>query len=555
MTGRSLPARIQRPDLNGAGVPGSGVPGSGVPGSGMTGSGMTGSGMTGSAGAGAPAVLLRAEHVSKRFPGVQALHNVDFTLNRGEVHALVGQNGAGKSTLVKCISGVYPPDGGTISLDGREITTYTPKHAYDLGIAVVHQRPQLLPWLSVTENVMLGKLPARKGIMIDRRRANELTRDLLARFRLDIDPEVPVAYLSAPDRQQVAIAKALYRQAKLLILDEPTAALDAQRSAQLFALVEDLVGQGVGIIYVSHHLEEVFRLADRVTVLRDGELVATQPAGELSQDEVVTLMAGHRITRSAVADSPAVAEEAAPALEFSHLGTGVLHDVDFVVRQGEVVGVSGLIGAGGHDLARVLFGLDRASGGKLTLRGRTYEPQGPKQSISQGIFLVPEDPARDGLVPVLSVAQNVTLVSLKAITRRGILSLRRERQVAEHYVGELSIATASVNTAVRNLSGGNQQKVLLAKALTSKAEVLVLEEPTQGVDVHAKAEIHRIVRDLASRGKAVMVVSTDIRDLLQFVDRIVALRAGRVVADLPARHTSYAQILDLTVGSVAGTGA
>ncbi len=521
----------------------------------MTGSELTGSVPPGRDSAGAPPVLLYAEHVSKRFPGVQALHDVDFTLNAGEVHALVGQNGAGKSTLVKCISGVHPPDGGRISLEGREITTYTPKHAYDLGIAVVHQRPQLLPWLSVTENVMLGKLPARRGIMIDRGKANELTRELLARFRLDIDPEVPVAYLSAPDRQQVAIAKALYRKARLLILDEPTAALDAQRSAQLFALVEDLVRQGVGVIYVSHHLEEVFRLAHRVTVLRDGELVATQPASELSQDEVVTLMAGHRITQSVAAESAAVAEEAAPALEFSHLDTGVLHGVDFVVRQGEVVGVSGLIGAGGHDLARVLFGLDRATGGKVTLRGRAYDPQGPKQSISQGIFLVPEDPGRDGLVPVLSVAQNVTLVSLRAITRRGLLSLRREREVAEHYVGELSIATASVNTAVRNLSGGNQQKVLLAKALASKAEVLVLEEPTQGVDVHAKAEIHRIVRDLASRGKAVMVVSTDIRDLLQFVDRIVALRAGRVVADLPASNTSYAQILDLTVGSVAVAGA
>jgi ABC-type sugar transport system ATPase subunit len=521
----------------------------------MTGPAFDGSMATSFALPDAAPALLSAEHVSKHFPGVQALRNVDFTLNRGEVHALVGQNGAGKSTLVKCISGVHPPDGGRITLDGREITTYTPKHAYDLGIAVVHQRPQLLPWLSVTENVMLGKLPARRGLMIDRRKANELTRDLLARFRLDIDPEVPVAYLSAPDRQQVAIAKALYRKAKLLILDEPTAALDAQRSAQLFALVEDLAAQGVGVIYVSHHLEEVFRLADRVTVLRDGELVATQPAGELSQDEVVTLMAGHRITQAAVAESPAVVEEAVPALEFSRLETGVLHGVDFVVRQGEVVGVAGLIGAGGHDLARVLFGLDRPTGGRVALRGRTYDPQGPKQAIAQGIFLVPEDASRDGLVPVLSVAQNVTLVGLKAITRRGLLSLRREREVADHYVGELSIATSSVHTAVRNLSGGNQQKVLLAKALTSKAEVLVLEEPTQGVDVHAKAEIHRIVRDLASRGKAVMVVSTDIRDLLQFVDRIVALRAGRVVTDVPARSTSYAQILDLTVGSVAVAGA
>ena len=497
--------------------------------------------MTGSPLSASPPVLLHAEHVSKHFPGVQALRDIDFTVDRGEVHALVGQNGAGKSTLVKCISGVHPPDGGHITFDGREVTTYSPKHAYDLGIAVVHQRPQLLPWLSVTENVMLGQLPARRGLVIDRRKANELTRDLLARLRLE--------------RQQVAIAKALYRQAKLLILDEPTAALDAQRSEHLFSLVEGLVREGMGVLYVSHHLEEIFRFANRVTVLRDGQLVATQPISELSQEQVVTLMAGHRITQASIGESAATTAEASAALEFSHIGTGVLHDVDFVVRQGEVVGVAGLIGAGGHDIAKLLFGLDRPTAGRVALRGRTYDPRGPKQAIRRGVFMIPEDPTRDGLVPVLSVAQNVTLVSLKAITRRGVLSLRREREVANHFVGELSITTSSVRTAVRNLSGGNQQKVLLAKALNSKAEVLVLEEPTQGVDVHAKAEIHRIVRDLAARGKAVMVVSTDIRDLLQFVDRIVALRAGRVVTDVPARTTSYAQILDLTVGSVAVQGS
>ena len=233
--------------------------------------------------------LLEVEGVSKRFPGVQALRDIDLSLNSGEVHALVGQNGAGKSTLVKCICGVYPPDGGRITLDGREITTYTPKHAYDLGIAVVHQRPQLLPWLSVAENVMLGQLTARKGLVINRRQINELTRDLLRRFRLDIDPKVPVAQLAAPERQQVAIAKVLYRQAKLIILDEPTAALDAQRSERLFDLIGDLVRGQLGVLYVSHHLEEVFRLADRVTVLRDGHLVATQPISELSQEQVVTV--------------------------------------------------------------------------------------------------------------------------------------------------------------------------------------------------------------------------------------------------------------------------
>jgi ABC-type sugar transport system ATPase subunit len=504
---------------------------------------------------GSPGLLLEAENVSKRFPGVQALSNINLTLNRGEVHALVGQNGAGKSTLVKCICGVYPPDAGRITLDGREVTSYSPKHAYDLGIAVVHQRPQLLPWLSVAENVMLGHLPARKGLVIDRRKADELTSDLLARLRLEIDPTVTVARLTAPERQQLAIAKALYRQAKLLILDEPTAALDAERSERLFALISDLTEDGVGVLYVSHHLEEIFRLAGRVTVLRDGRLVASQSTAELSQDQVVTLMAGHRLTEALTAPKPSTAEEATPALELRNLATGLLHGVDLVVQQGEVVGLAGLIGAGGHEIARVLFGLDRPAAGQVLLHGQAYEPRRPNQSIAHGVFMVPEDPTRDGLVPVLSVAVNMTLVDLKGISRRKFLSLRRERDVANRFVRQLSITTSSVNTAVRNLSGGNQQKVLLAKALASKAGVLVLEEPTQGVDVHAKAEIHRIVRELAAQGKAVMVVSTDIRDLLQFVDRMVALRAGQVVANVPAQETSYADILDLTVGSVGVNSA
>jgi ABC-type sugar transport system ATPase subunit len=493
--------------------------------------------------------LLEIRGVSKRFPGVEALREVSLSVAVGEVHGLVGQNGAGKSTLVKCISGVHPPDGGTIVFDGETIGTYSPKHAYDLGIAVVHQRPQLLPWLSVAENVLLGQLPARGGIAIDRRRANEVARALLARFKLDIDPEIAVARLATPERQQVAIAKALFRRAKLLILDEPTAALDAERSERLFRLVDDLSREHVAVLYVSHHLEEVFRLADRITVLRDGQLVATRPTGELTQTEVVTLMAGRRLEAGEGDEASGAPAAGNAAVVFEHVSTNLLRDIHFSLREAEVVGVTGVIGAGGHDIARLLFGLDRPLSGRLLLEGEAYEPRGPKQAIANGLFMVPADPTGEGLVPPLSVSGNITLVDLSAITRFGALSLRRERRIAGRFVDELSIATASVDTPVRNLSGGNQQKVLLAKALTAKAKVLVLEEPTQGVDVHAKAEIHRIIRSLAAEGKAVMVISTDIRDLLEFVDRIVALRNGRIVGDVATTETSYAEILDLTVGS------
>jgi ABC-type sugar transport system ATPase subunit len=499
--------------------------------------------------------LLEVEDVSKHFPGVQALTEVSLTVKAGEVHALVGQNGAGKSTLVKCISGVHPPDSGQIIFDEEVIRTYTPKNAQDLGITVVYQRMQLLPWLSVAENILLGQMPTTAGAIIDRREANRVARELLARFKLHIDPEIPVARLSPPERQEVAIAKALYRRAKLLILDEPTAALDATLIERLFDLIGELNAEGVAVLYISHHLEEVFRLADRITVLRDGRVVTTQSAAELSQTQVVTLMAGRRIDVAVDVDEATAKPEeelqrAPPLLKFRHVTAGALRDITFSVHECEVVGITGVIGAGGNDIARLLFGLSKCQTGQILLDGKPYLATGPGDAIDKGLFMVPEDPSGEGLVPVLSVANNITLVDLPGITRLGILSLGGEKRLARHYVRQLSIATSSVDTPVRNLSGGNQSKVLLAKALQAGARVLVLQEPTQGVDVAAKADIHRIIRDLAAQGKAIVVISTDIRDLLLFVDRILALRGGRIVGDMPAAETGYAEVLDLTVGSV-----
>lgn len=492
--------------------------------------------------------LLEVQDVSKRFPGVQALTDVSFTVDAGEVHALVGQNGAGKSTLVKTITGVHPPDEGHIVFAGDVMHTYVPKHVYDSGIAVVYQRAQLLPWLSVAENIMLGRMPKIGGLFIDRREANRLARELLERFQLNIDPRAPVATLSPPERQEVLIAKALFRKAKLLILDEPTAALDAGRIERLFQLVGDLKGEGVAILYISHHLEEIFELADRITVLRDSRVVATQPASELSQDQVVTMMAGRRLESPPKMAEAIAAGSAEPALQFQHVYAGALQDIDFSVAKGEVVGITGVIGAGGHDIAKILFGLGRLRGGHILLEGEPYRPVGPRQAIDRGLFLVPEEPTRDGLIPILSIGNNISLVDLPAITRLIVLSHAKERKQAQRYVEQLRIVTPSTGTPVRNLSGGNQQKVLMAKALEAKARVLVLEEPTQGVDVHAKAEIHKIVRGLANEGRAVVVVSSDIRDLLLFVDRLIAIRAGRIVGDLAGPRTDYAEVLDLTVG-------
>jgi ABC-type sugar transport system ATPase subunit len=502
--------------------------------------------------------LLDVKGVSKSFPGVRALIDVSCTVAEGEVHALVGQNGAGKSTLVKCITGVHPPDAGDIDFAGSRLETFSPKHAADAGIAVVHQRMPLLPDLSVAENVHLGQLPTRAGFL-DRRAANRRTRELLSRFKLDVDPEVPVRSLTVSERQEVAIARALFRDARLLVLDEPTAALDAAQSRRLFAVVENLRRENVAILYVSHYLEEIFALADRITVLRDGRLVTTTRTRDTNETEIVTLMAGHRPEVGADVDqapaAPAADARGTASVRLAGVTTGVLRDVTLAVEPGEVVGITGVIGAGGHEIARVLYGLVKPDEGAATLGDAPYEPSGPLEALRTGVCLVPEDPAREGMVPEMSVAANISIVDLPRFTRRGILSLRRERRVAREFVKKLGIATASVDTPVRNLSGGNQQKVLLARALAANARVLVLEEPTQGVDINAKREIHRIIRDLATEGKAAIVISTDVQDLLEFVDRVVALRRGRIVRDVPAAETSFAEILDVTVGADLGAAA
>ena len=500
--------------------------------------------------------LLDVRSVSKRFPGVQALTAVSCQVIAGEVHALVGQNGAGKSTLVKCITGVYAPDEGEIWFDGARLQAATPKQAADAGIAVVHQRMPLLPSLSVAENVHLGQLPTRLGLL-DRRAANRRTRELLARFGLEVDPEAPVASLTVSERQEVAIARALFRDAKLLVLDEPTAALDAAQAQHLFTVVDNLRRQNVAVLYVSHYLEEIFALAERITVLRDGRLVRTGRTAETDENEIVTLMAGHRPAVGADVErkpgSPPDAQAASVRLD--GVTTPVLHDVTLSVAAGEVVGITGVIGAGGHEIARLLFGLSTPRTGTISLGGEPYKVRGPRDGLAQGVCLVPEDPTREGMVPEMSVASNISIVDLPRFSRWGALSLRRERQTAREYVQQLSITTASVDTPVRNLSGGNQQKVLLARALAANARVLVLEEPTQGVDINAKREIHRIVRSLAADGKAVIVISTDVQDLLEFVDRVVALRRGRVARDVPAAETSFAEMLDVAVGAETGRAA
>jgi ribose transport system ATP-binding protein len=505
--------------------------------------------------------MLKVEKVSKQFPGVQALSSVSVEVTFGRVHALVGENGAGKSTLVKIISGAQRPDSGRIIFNEMVFEEYSPAYASAHGISVVYQRQQLVPMLSVAENILLGQQPGRSKFLIDRSETYRIAGELLNRLRVNVDLRKKVAELTPALQQEVAIAKALYRQAKLIILDEPTAALGPSQIERLFELIRDLCSQGISILYISHHLEEIFRLAHRITILRDGQHVTTQETADLTQSAVVNLMAGHHPHR--VVEPSAIppgmgdvevgvktsASQRDALLEIRSLTAGpVLRNINLVVPNGQVVGITGILGSGTHDLAQVLFGLMQPSSGEILLSGTAYSARDPREAIARGVFLVPENPARDGLIAQMSIAQNITLVDLSAITRLGILQLKEESETARKYISMLRIAAPSGVREVAKLSGGNQQKVLLAKALQAKTQLLILEEPTQGVDVNAKEEIHRTVQELAAAGKAVLVFSTDIRDLLLFTDRILVLREGQIVDDLPARIADYSQVLNLTLG-------
>jgi ABC-type sugar transport system ATPase subunit len=510
-------------------------------------------------------VLLAVNDVSKQFPGVQALRSVNLSVEAGEVHALVGENGAGKSTLVRIISGAQPPDSGQILFNGVPFEEYSPAYATAHGISVVYQRQQLVPQLSVAENILLGQLP-RRFMLVDRHEMLRIASQLLERIHVNIEPGAQVSSLSPAQQQEIVIAKALYRQARLIILDEPTAALDPDQIARLFELIHNLCAQHVGVLYISHHLEEIFQLANRITILRDGVVVTTCSPQETTQGKVVELMAGHRMTvgNEAVPALPlkvdtSTAQSASPEsnkstlLEVQRLSAGpILREIDFTVPAGQVVGITGIVGSGTHDLALTLFGLLRPSAGICRLDGNAFAPNRPAQAIAQGVFLVPENPGRDGLIGLMSVAQNISLVDLPAITRLGLLQPGTEKKITRTYISELHINPPTTEREVRTLSGGNQQKVLLAKSLQAKARLLILEEPTQGVDVNAKEEIHHIIRELAATGKAVLVISTDIRDLLLFTDRMLVFRKGHVVADIPTKATSYTQILNLTLGTENG---
>ncbi len=478
------------------------------------------------------APLLQLRQITKSFGGAPALRGVDFDLQAGEVHALLGENGAGKSTLIKIVTGAHQPDGGTLALAGREIRALAPATAHQLGIACIYQQPALFPDLTVAENIAL-RLESGPGL----RRINWPARHaraahLLTRIGAQISPAQEVRTLSMPGQQLVEIACALGAGARIVIMDEPTAALTQEEQQRLYAIVHDLRRSGIGVIYISHRLEEIFALADRVTVLRDGASVGTHPVAALNETELIRMMVGRELAPIA---APSAAPPGAVVLSVRGLGctaSGV-RDVTFDLRAGEILALAGLVGAGRTELARILFGLTPADSGSITLHGEQVALRSPAAAVAQGIAYVPEDRRRHGIILELPVAHNITLALHRRIFPGTWLRLAAERALALGFIRDLAVKCSSPDTAGGNLSGGNQQKVALARWLATQPRVLMLDEPTQGVDVGAKVEIHRIIRQLARDGLAVLLLSSDLPEVLAMADRIGVMRGGTLAAILP----------------------
>jgi rhamnose transport system ATP-binding protein len=509
-----------------------------------------GSGRTPSPPATSTMAMLSVRGLSKSFGGVRALADVSLDVERAEVLALVGENGAGKSTLIRILSGAHAPDAGTLTLDGREEARLSPQRARALGIAVIYQQPALLPDLSVAENVAMGDEPAGLFRRVDWAARRRRARELLARLGLSLDPDRPARTLSMPEKQLCEIARALGAEARVLVLDEPTASLSLTEVRTLLALLRDLRAQGLAIVYVSHRLEEVFTIADRVTVLRDGAVVATRAARELDRASLIRLMVG----RELLAETPRAAGiPGATALQADRLGSRAagVHDVSLTLRAGEIVGLFGLVNSGRTELARVLSGLSPADAGAIRLAGAPVTIDSPGRAAALGIAHVPEDRRQHGVVAPMSVTANCTLSVLPRLRRRGLLDRAREEQLARGFVERLRVKTASLRSEVATLSGGNQQKVALARALATDPKVLILDEPTQGVDVGAKAEIHARVAELAAQGLAVLAISSEVPELLALCDRIAVMSDGTVVAVLERAEATPERLLALALGAPA----
>src|ERR687893_257665 len=496
----------------------------------------------------APAIF-RLRNVTKRFGGVTAVEDVDFDLRPGEVHALVGENGAGKSTLMKIVHGLYTPDEGTLEVGGEAVEFSSPRDAEAAGIAMIPQELDLFPELTVTENLFVGRhRPRTRWGTLDRDAMRAEARRRLSSLGVDLDVTTSVKGLSAANQQIVAIARALVGEAKAVVMDEPTASLTEREVQQLFRIISDLTSAGVGVVYISHRLEEIFTISDRITVLRDGHHITTAPANELDAEELVRLMVGRPLNELFTRSPHSPGEVALEVRGLSRVGE--FEDVDLVVRRGEIVGLSGLVGAGRREVAPCIFGIRPPDSGEIRIDGEELQRHSPQAAMERGIFYVPEERRSQGLILPFSIKNNITLSILDRISRFGFVP-RAERQTADRFAKELSIRGATMSDPVSRLSGGNQQKVVLAKSLAREPSIMLLDEPTRGIDVGAKSEIYRLIDDLAKEGKAILLISSELEEVLSMSDRILVMREGSLTGEFKREEATQENVMTAATGGGA----
>ncbi len=491
------------------------------------------------------APLLEMRGIAKSFPGVKALRGVDLSLRSGEVLALLGENGAGKSTLMKVLGGAHRADEGMILIDGRETPFHSPQDSRKAGVAVIYQEFNLVPGLTAVENIFLGQEVTRAGF-VAKKQERQRAAELFKRLGVEIDLDAPCRRLTTAQQQLVEIAKALAFDARIIVMDEPSAALTSHEVERLFEIIRDLKNHGIGIIYISHRLDEVFTITDRVTVLRDGRNVGERPIGQITRNEMIELMVGRELKDEFPARS---VTPGAPRLEVSGLRRGrAVRDVSFDVRRGEILALTGLVGAGRTETVRLIFGADPREAGEVRLDGNVLAVRSPQDAIAAGIGLLTEDRKLQGLVLGHSIRENFGLPNLTWLSRRGFVQLGREREEFGRYVSRLQIKVPNQEQRAGNLSGGNQQKVVLAKWLARNCDVLIFDEPTRGIDVGAKYEIYLLMNELAAAGKAIVMISSELPEVLGMADRILVMHEGRVTGEIAdARRATQEQIMQLAV--------
>jgi ribose transport system ATP-binding protein len=489
-------------------------------------------------------VALSLRNLTKQYPGVLALDRVSLSFVAGEVHALLGENGAGKSTLIKAIAGAIELDEGMIHINGQEYGRMTPHLARSLGIEVIYQEFNLVPSLSVAENIFLGDKTGR-GILVDNNAMVQRANNVFRQFKIDIDPLALVRDLAPAQQQIVEIAKAVSKNVRILIMDEPTAPLTVTEVECMFEIVRELKQRGVTIIYISHRLEEIFRIADRVSVLRDGRYIATRQTGATDRKDLISLMVGRELKEN----YPARREPPGDVmLEVRHLYGNGNEDISFSIRKGEILGLSGLVGAGRTELARVIYGAEPAESGEILVEGKRVRIRSPQEAINLGIGLIPEDRKNQGVFLNMDVKWNISFSQVQRLSRRTVVDKREETKLASKYRDLLKIKTPGLEQQVKNLSGGNQQKVVLAKSLAAQSKILIFDEPTRGIDVGAKQEIYNLMCDLADAGIAIMMISSDMEELLGMSDRVIVLCEGRTAGEVERAQFSQSHILDLASG-------